>query len=135
MELYQSLINRALNGSGGGGGGSSDFDIARVTFDFTAPAGYTIDYIGYMASFELDDASLYSKYGETTSNFIDVITYKGLATMTYGGIYVATTRFDLYIDLDSMVLSGSIVYDGGEGLFRISGDCTITAQLTDEQPK
>lgn len=136
MNLYDSIVYEAIAGSGGGGGGSSDFDTARVTFDFTAPAGYTVDYIGFMASFELDDSSLYSNQGSTTGNYIDVLTYNGLATMTYGGIFAATTEeMDLFIDLDSMVLTGSIVYDGDEGLFKITGGGTITAQLTDEPPK
>lgn len=93
-------------------------------------------YIGFMADFELDDSSLYSNQGNTTGNYIDVLTYKGLATMTSGGIYVATTQgMDLFIDIDSMVLTGSIVYDEDSGLFNITGNCAITAPLTDEPPK
>lgn len=135
MDLYNTLIDKAING-GGGGGGSSDFDTARVTFNFTAPAGYTIDFIGFTADFELDDSSLYSNQGDTTSNYVDVLTYKGTAMMTYGSIFAATLEeTDLFIDLDTMAVAGSISYDSDNSMFIITGNGTITATLSDEPPK
>lgn len=126
MDMTSFLIGRAS--AGGGGGGSSDFSTAEVTLNLTPPTGIEFVAYGYGGA-TLDFPS--SSFGYVCSHY--VTEQNKAPILLYNGSTFVTEFFgedsnenDFYVDSGNMVLSGDIAYE--EGVFVITGDCSITAQ-------
>lgn len=112
MDLYDVVVAKALSG-GGGGGGSSDFTTATMTYSNSTntPLGLPIvqDY-GEGAQFSYP----FAPPTGGTSVSVNVILYKGTAW----GV--------LNVPPESVNISMSGAIEDNDGMFTITGDCTLT---------
>lgn len=100
----------------GQGGGSSDFTFAEVTFTNTK-SGMNVLLLSNLAV--IDSESNYisqgiSAFGNNTKKW-QVILYQGRAIGSLDSGTITST-------------TGAIEYDGDEGAYIITGDCTITGE-------
>ena len=113
-------------GSGGGGGGSSDFSVAKVTFNITPPEGYEITEESFITAIGFPDYSL--GYGATfqTENRIasNVLLYENECHIYE--IFSFSGDYALVVDYESITTTGDITYDSEELLFIVTGDGTIS---------
>lgn len=110
MNVYESLLAKAING--GGGGGSSDFSTAQIAVTSVTAVNAIIPII-----YESDDYDLSTgdAYIETGYNEFKAILYKGACY-----IYLPPTE----TATETVVISGDIL-DDGDGYYWVTGDCMI----------
>lgn len=100
-----------------GGGGSSDFGTAEVTV-YVPPQsglfrGFRI-YGAFIDSYESEEYSIESiRISNQGTHAITLILYKGVAYMSFEDGITPT-------------IEGLIVYDEDMGMYKVTGDCTIT---------
>ena len=112
MSIFDMLLANAMGegGGGGGGGGSSDFSTAQVTIYYESewqPLGgaFVVDENEFTGS---ASGPYLTQSGETAT----VILYKGKASVWSSEPVTST--------------SGAIEYDEAQGVYIITGDCSIT---------
>ena len=124
-DLFDIAVARKLS-SGGGGGGSSDFSTAEVTVianSGSGAVGLTGGISGFSEGFAFikngNPKMLVSVFGVPagTSNTAQALLVEGYA------------EYELDMGMNVSV-TGDCTYDDEEGVFVITGDCTITADPT-----
>lgn len=116
MNIYESLIAKALNGDSGGGGGGDDFSTAEVTLIATTDTFFhtvmpVMDaYTGYMT------ARLIEMYSDEEDNTFTVPLYQGA---------VVIIPYAPEADISIVSIEGSAVWNDEIGLI-ILGNCIIT---------
>lgn len=121
MNIYESLLAKAINGNGGGGGGgSSDFSTAEVTL-YSSVVGLTISNFPH---FTLDSevAPDYYEWDATAAPYNTPETY---SVVLYKGVTYAWL-LDSENAAQDVSVTGSIEYDSEEWMFTITGNGTIT---------
>lgn len=118
MEYFDNLLGEQLTeGGGSGGGGSSDFSTAELTVNVPSRSGvfhgFRI-YGAFIDSYESEDYSIGSiRISSQGTHAITLILYKGVAYMSFDVGITPTTE-------------GLIAYDEDMGMYKVTGDCTIT---------
>ena len=119
MNIYEMLVNRALNGGGGGGGGSSDFSTAQVTI--TASTTNPDQSFNIVFPAIMNDPyypNLYAEnVGMTDAMEFTVPMYKGEAVGTVWAEFPVTV---------SSTGDVEVIGEGTEYYIYIRGNCTIT---------
>lgn len=104
MNLYDIAVARKLSG-GGGGGGSSDFSTATVTLNIDTECEMTAPI--YNGSY------IMSKYVFTNYSEVPIV--------------LAPQGTLILIDTSGTIsVSGNIISAGSDGVYGVTGDCTIT---------
>ena len=117
-----------------GGGGSSDFSTAEVTLNLTLADGTTISseritdvYLNYPD----EDFGYSANTLEATNHKDSVILYNNNAII--GGLSVINTEHNRYSVIEGTpTTTGGVTYNTDEGIFYVTGDGTITAELSAE---
>lgn len=112
-------------------GGSSDFSVAEVTLNITLPEGYEAEIELVTTRFEYpSDEFPYQGYIPKVEGKADIILYDGTGYISEVIAYSIADNYPL--DLETMTLSGDIVYDSDNQRFVVTGNCTISGSYVVE---
>ena len=113
MDLFDIAVASKLAGGGGGGGGSSDFTTAKVTIGSNGIGSTVCACADIPPEYGLPIGGVVQVTSGLTEGVYTIPLYKGGAIAEFS------------------VLSGTLVTSGNitemdEGIYLITGDCTIT---------
>ena len=125
-------LNKLEQGVAEGGGGG-DFTTAEVTFVLS---GFEYEVLEVLPKFSVNEQDYYTGEFQTTNDKVIVVMGQGEAIIDLGnnGV-IALGESDYYVDASTVIVTGNGSYDSEENSIIITGDCTITATLTEEEPK